>query len=117
MNEMKKQLRFNANGKIRIMLFGDLHENSDDTSPEGKAKFEDMQLLMKTAAARLKPDLAVFMGDVFSDTENAPETLNRIVKPLTDAGIPFAAVKVLKRNAYGYRNFTRFRKRILNMFS
>ena len=59
MNEMKKQLRFNANGKIRIMLFGDLHENSDVTSPEGKAKFEAMQLLMKTAAARLKPDLAV----------------------------------------------------------
>lgn len=92
MNEMKKQLRFNANRKFRIMLFGDLHENSDVTSPEGKAKFEDMQLLMKTAVARLKPDLAVFMGDVFSDTETAPETLNRIVKPLTDAGIPFAAV-------------------------
>lgn len=26
-------------------------------------------------------------------------------------------IKVLKRNAYGYRNFERFRKRILHMFS
>lgn len=26
-------------------------------------------------------------------------------------------IKVLKRNAYGYRNFTRFRKRILHMFA
>jgi transposase len=26
-------------------------------------------------------------------------------------------IKVLKRNAYGYRNFTRFRKRILHIFS
>ena len=26
-------------------------------------------------------------------------------------------IKVLKRNAYGYRNFERFRKRILYMFS
>ncbi|HAN44165.1 MAG TPA: hypothetical protein DCP97_02120 [Ruminococcaceae bacterium] len=26
-------------------------------------------------------------------------------------------IKVLKRNAYGYRNFNRFRKRILHMFS
>ncbi len=25
-------------------------------------------------------------------------------------------IKVLKRNAYGYRNFERFRKRILHMF-
>ncbi|WP_363191995.1 transposase [Ruminococcus sp.] len=26
-------------------------------------------------------------------------------------------IKVLKRNAYGYRNFKRFRNRILHMFS
>ena len=26
-------------------------------------------------------------------------------------------IKVLKRNAYGYRNFDRFRNRILHMFS
>ena len=26
-------------------------------------------------------------------------------------------IKVLKRNAYGYRNFNRFRKRILHMFN
>ena len=26
-------------------------------------------------------------------------------------------IKVLKRNAYGYRNFERFRKRILHIFS
>ncbi len=26
-------------------------------------------------------------------------------------------IKVLKRNAYAYRNFERFRKRILNMFN
>ncbi|NDO18148.1 transposase [Lachnospiraceae bacterium MD329] len=26
-------------------------------------------------------------------------------------------IKVLKRNAYGYRNFGRFRNRILHMFS
>ncbi|WP_443711749.1 transposase, partial [Ruminococcus bromii] len=26
-------------------------------------------------------------------------------------------MKVLKRNAYGYRNFKRFRNRILHMFS
>ncbi len=90
---MKKQLKFNNNGKFRILLFGDLHEKDDVTSPEGKAKFEDMQLLMKTAVARLKPDFAVLMGDAFCDADDSPEAaLERIVKPLTQAGIPFAAV-------------------------
>ena len=32
-------------------------------------------------------------------------------------GKRFAEDKVLKRNAYGYRNFERFRKRILHMFN
>ncbi len=89
---MKKQLKFNSNGKFRILLFGDLHEKDDITSPEGKAKFEDMQLLMKTAIAELKPDLAVLMGDVMPDSTTLDEVLERTVKPLADAGIPFAAV-------------------------
>ncbi len=89
---MKKQLKFNADGKFRILLFGDLHEKDDATSPEGKAKFEDMQQLMKTAIRELKPDLAVFMGDVMPDAKNLEEVLERIAKPLTDADIPFAAV-------------------------
>ncbi len=89
---MKKQLKFNDNGKFRILLFGDLHEKDDVTSPEGKAKFEDMQLLMKTAIAQLKPDLAVFMGDLINDCKDLDTSLDRIVKPLQQAGIPFAAV-------------------------
>ncbi len=89
---MKKQLKFNSDGKFRIMLFGDLHEKDDATSPDGKAKFEDMQLLMKTAISELKPDLAVFMGDVMPDAKNIDEVLARIVHPLDEAGIPFAAV-------------------------
>ncbi len=90
---MKKQLKFNENGKFRIMLFGDLHEKDDVTSPDCKARFEDMQLLMKTAVERLKPDFAVLMGDSFCDADDSPEAaLERIVKPLTQADIPFAAV-------------------------
>ncbi len=89
---MKKQLKFNADGKFRILLFGDLHEKDDITSPEGKARFNDMQLLMKTAVAELKPDLAVFMGDVMPDCTDLDAVLARIVRPLDEAGIPFAAV-------------------------
>ncbi len=89
---MKKQLKFNSDGKFRILLFGDLHEKDDIISPEGKAKFEDMQKLMKTAISELKPDLAVFMGDVMPDCTDLDAVLERIVNPLNDAGIPFAAV-------------------------
>ena len=32
-------------------------------------------------------------------------------------GVDVIKIKVLKRNAYGYRNFNRFRNRILHMFN
>ncbi len=89
---MKKQLKFKPNKKFKILLFGDLHEKDDISSKKGRAKFEDMQLLMKTAIAELKPDLAVLMGDVMPDCTDLEAVLERIVKPLTEAGIPFAAV-------------------------
>ncbi len=89
---MNKQLKFNADGKFRILLFGDLHEKDDIITPNGKARYNDMQLLMKTAIDELKPDLAVLMGDVMPDSTDLEDVLERIVRPLNDAGIPFAAV-------------------------
>lgn len=89
---MKKQLKFNPDGKFRILCFGDLHEANEFETENDKAKFEDMQLLMTTAVQRLKPDLAVFMGDTYCSNEIPDEMIARIAKPITDAGIPFAAV-------------------------
>lgn len=89
---MKKQLKFNKDGKFRIMCFGDLHEANEFDTPTDRAKFEDMQLLMTTAVKKLKPDLAVFMGDMYCSNDKPYEMIDKIVKPITDAGIPFAAV-------------------------
>ncbi len=89
---MKKQLKFNSNGKFRILCFGDLHEANEFHTEVERAKFEDMQLLMKTAVSKYKPDLCVFMGDTYCDTYEPKKMLAQIVKPVTDEGIPFAAV-------------------------
>ena len=45
--------------------------------------------------------------------------LNSFTTPITNGFIEGCnnKIKVLKRNAYGYRNFKRFRNRILHMFS
>lgn len=89
---MKKQLKFNENGKFRILCFGDLHEANEFETENDHAKFNDMQQLMKAAVERLKPDLAVFMGDMYCSNDMPDEMIAKIVKPITDAGIPFAAV-------------------------
>lgn len=89
---MKKQLRFSCDGKFRILCFGDLHESNEFKTEIDKAKFEDMQLLMKTAVRKYKPDLCVFMGDTYCSNDKPDEMISKIVKPITDEGIPFAVV-------------------------
>ncbi len=48
-----------------------------------------------------------------------PEILNSMETPITNGFTEGCnnKIKVLKRNAYGYRNFKRFRNRILHMFA
>ncbi len=62
-----------------------------------------------------------------TDYNKCAETLQHWAKPILNTfDCPFTngftegcnnKIKVLKRNAYGYRNFERFRKRILHMFN
>lgn len=90
---MKKQLKFDNNGKFRMLLFGDLHEPCKFDTENDRARFHDMQLLMQTAVKQLKPDLCVLMGDTYTDGSRDPKgNIALITKPITDAGVPFAAV-------------------------
>ena len=59
-----KQFRFNEDGEFKILLFGDPHENDDVSSEKGKAKRADTLKFHETALDALKPDLAVYMGDI-----------------------------------------------------
>ena len=61
-----KQFKFNEDGEFRILLFGDPHEKDDFDSKEGKAKRADTLKFHETAFKALKPDLAVYMGDICS---------------------------------------------------
>ena len=63
-----KQFRFNEDGEFKILLFGDPHENDDVSSEKGKAKRADTLKFHETALDALKPDLAVYMGDICATT-------------------------------------------------
>ncbi|HBL40648.1 MAG TPA: hypothetical protein DDY98_03385 [Ruminococcaceae bacterium] len=93
---MDIQLKCNPGGKFNIMCLGDLHEKADNVTPLGKAKAEDMELLVTTALDCLKPDLVVLMGDTCTDSDNDADVfralVSRVVKPMIDRKIPFAFV-------------------------
>lgn len=57
------KLKFNENGKFKILLFGDLHEQYDYAE---SPNFKDMQKLMNASLDRYSPDLCVLLGDVCS---------------------------------------------------
>ncbi len=91
---MKKDaLRF-KNGKFKIMLIGDLHENYDLTSDNAANKAEDMNALLTKAVEQLNPDLVVYLGDnANADNEmQMRSVISRIVYPVSVKDIPFAVV-------------------------
>lgn len=86
-------LRFN-NGKFKILIFGDLHENCNY---EISLKFKDMQKLMNAALDEYKPDLCVLMGDNCENyAEEEPVMFRNMFKAVTEPirtrNIPFAAI-------------------------
>lgn len=91
-------LKFNNNGKFKILIFGDIHEDGDYMD-EGRQKFLDMHKLMNAALDEYKPDLCVLMGDncstraVFDgDEDSFVKLLSSIVEPIKRRSIPVAAV-------------------------
>ncbi len=87
-------LKFNSDGKFKILLFGDIHENCDY---EVSLKFKDMQKLMNAALDEYKPDLCVLLGDNCENyAEEAPELFGNmfraVTEPITSRKIPFAAI-------------------------
>lgn len=89
------KLKFNSDGKFKILLFGDIHEHDDY---ETSLKFKDMQKLMNAALDEFKPDLCVLLGDN-CDTmlyQKSPEKFEKMVRavlePMTSRKIPVAAI-------------------------
>lgn len=86
------KLTFNKDGKFRIMQIADVQEGAR-VSP-------DTLRLMKLALEQEKPDLVVFTGDQIygvhpsfykgDKKQNAAGTIKEIIKPVEQAGVPFA---------------------------
>lgn len=88
----KNMLSFNDKGKFRIMQMADIQEGAK-VSP-------DTLRLMRLALEREKPDLVVLTGDQLygihpsfytkDRKEKAVNTIKEILKPIEEAGVPFA---------------------------
>lgn len=101
------KLKFNSDGKFRILLFGDIHEHTDyKTNP----KFKDMQKLMNAAVEEFKPDLCILLGDncntdiYAEDPEKFREMLKDVVAPITSRNIPVAAVLGNHEHDHGHED-------------
>lgn len=81
------ELRFNSDGKFRIMIFTDVHEG-------GTGGGDACLQIMREALDNKKPDLVVFLGDnSIGDTlEEHRAVIEKITAPVRERNIPFAAV-------------------------
>lgn len=88
-------LKFNENGKFKILIFGDLHEKADYAE---NPKFKDMQKLMNASLERYSPDLCVLLGDICDahickkDTEAFKEMAKAVCEPILARKIPVAVI-------------------------
>lgn len=101
------KLKFNSDGKFKLLLFGDIHEHYDyKTNP----RFKDMQKLMNAALDEYKPDLCVFLGDncntnkIADDPDAFREMLTDLVKPITNRNIPVACVLGNHEHDHGHED-------------
>ncbi len=89
----KRTLKFNENGKFKILVITDLHEcKSDDKDKQNKT--EDALLLVETAVKTLSPNLVVYDGDnaFGKEEEDLKETIDAITSAAREMGIPFTMV-------------------------
>lgn len=101
------KLKFNSDGKFKILLFGDIHEHYDfKTNP----RFKDMQKLMNAALDEYNPDLCVLLGDncntnmIAENPDAFKEVFEAVVKPITSRGIPCAAVLGNHEHDHGHED-------------
>lgn len=89
----KEPLRFNKDGKFKIMLLGDIHDNYD-MKDNAAVKLDDTLNLLTKAINELKPDFVIYLGDNASaETESQMRSvISRITYPVSVNDTPFDLV-------------------------
>lgn len=89
----RADLRFH-NGTFTVMVIGDLHETVEGQDEQDLRKTRDAMALLDAAAEAVKPDLAVYMGDMGKSGDEAlmRKLIRRITLPLKKRNIPYALV-------------------------
>lgn len=80
------ELKFNAQGKFKIVQFSDVHWKEDSTEVN-----KHVHKLMAQILDEERPDLVVFAGDIIR-AEPARQGLTSVFKPVVERKIPWAAV-------------------------
>lgn len=79
-------LRFNKDGKFKIVQFTDIHMKEYN-----QGKRDTVIEIITTVLQREKPDLVVLTGDV-ATSANVEKAWGTVLQPMIDARIPWAAV-------------------------
>lgn len=92
------ELKFNENGKFRIVQFTDIHLKEYNTD-----KRDSVINIMTAILESEKPDLVVLTGDI-ATSKNVELAWSTVVQPMIDAKIPWAAVFGNHDYEHGYTN-------------
>ncbi len=91
-------LKFNKDGKFKIVQFTDTHLKVKDVS-----KSDSVIMIMKTVLGAEKPDFVILTGDI-ATSENVKAAWYTITKPMVDAKIPWAVVFGNHDHEHGFTN-------------
>jgi hypothetical protein len=92
--EPKPALRFNQNGKLKIVNFADLHYGEFPGLPAGKAQDRNSSRVMTDILGYEKPDLVVFTGDLITGDVllvNATGYIDLLLTPVVQGNYKWAS--------------------------
>ena len=94
--DTKQTLRFNENGKLKILVFSDLQEGDPSKTENGTLLREDTLSYMNRMLDEQKPDLVLFTGDNHCGRISTKAAMNQYLRqmaePMESRQIPWAQV-------------------------
>ncbi|KAG2003214.1 phosphatase DCR2 [Coprinopsis cinerea AmutBmut pab1-1] len=91
----KPRITFKEDGTFKLTVFSDLHFGENPEGPWGEVQDSNSTRLMKRVLRDEKPDYVVLNGDLLTGEnthrENSTRLIDRIVKPLNHAKVPFSS--------------------------